>query len=798
MKYFYLAIILLFLSFKINAQQTQVIFKITSRQNQAVPSATVQLISAADTTKSISAITDTLGQATISLTQGQYRLTISAVGFKEVEKGILISANSPTLKYVLEANSKNLQEVRVTATRPLMRQEDDKTIVDPENLAASSTNAYEIIEKTPGIFVDQDGNIYLNSTTPALIYINGREQKMSTADVATMLKSLPPNSIASIEIMRTPSARYDASGGGGVVNVILKKGVKIGLTGSVTAGGNQGSYGNQFIGLNLNNSNGKTSTYINIQYNRRVNSEEIKTDRIFAPDSLLRQDAFTVYRTNNYFAGVGLNFQLSKKLEIGYDGRISFSDSRNTTENTSTIIKRSSNNIITSNLADVKNNASNTFQSHGISGKYKIDSAGSELTADISYNNSPGVTDQLIRTIFYVPFNATGLGDGLIDTRLNFFSSQANLALKFPKQLNLEAGVKSTSVSFNNSTDYFRGSGSSRIKDNVRTSSYKYDETINAAYLQLSKTVSGITLKAGTRLEQTLMKGRQFIPTDTSFSINRTDAFPYVYLSRNLMKVAGYDLRAYLVHRRTINRPGYQLLNPSQRFIDPYLFETGNPALKPQFTKNYEFNISVDERPVFAIGFNDTKDIFTNVVYQADTARSVAYRTYDNLGKNKETYFRALGAIPPGGRYFFVAGFTYIYNHYEGSYEGKPLEFKRGSWSIFTYQTFKLTPTTQLVLNGFARFKGQLQFYELSGFGALNFSITQQMLKKKLTATLSVNDAFFTNNNEFTLKQGSVEASGYRQADTRRIGLNLRYNFGFRKKEDNHNMFNVESPERAN
>ncbi len=165
-----------------------------------------------------------------------------------------------------------------------------------------------------------------------------------------------------------------------------------------------------------------------------------------------------------------------------------------------------------------------------------------------------------------------------------------------------------------------------------------------------------------------------------------------------------YDLRAYLVYRRTTSRPGYQLLNPSQRFVDPYLFETGNPSLRPQFTQNYEANISVDERPIIAVGINNTKDIFTNVIYQADTSRSLAYRTYDNLGKNRELYFRALGAIPPGGKYFIVAGFGYNQNFYEGLYEGKPLSFKKGSWSIFTYQTLKLTLTTQLSLNSFVRF----------------------------------------------------------------------------------------------
>ncbi|TDH28829.1 hypothetical protein EXU57_01800 [Segetibacter sp. 3557_3] len=263
------------------------------------------------------------------------------------------------------------------------------------------------------------------------------------------------------------------------------------------------------------------------------------------------------------------------------------------------------------------------------------------------------------------------------------------------------------------------------------------------------------------------------------------------------MSIMGYDLKAYLVYRRTISRPTYDLLNPFLRYIDPYLSETGNPSLRPQFTNNYEANISVDERPIFAIGVNDTKDIFTNVIYQADSSKSIAYRTYDNLGTNRETYFRILGAIPPGKRYFVVAGAQYNHNFYQGLYENKPLGFKRGSWSIFTYQTLKITKTTQLTLNGFARFNGQLQFYELSSFGALNFSLNQQFLNKKLTVSLSANDVLFTNNNKFTLSQGTVSASGYREADTRRFGLNLRYNFGFKKKEEN-NFFNIESPEKTN
>ena len=102
-----------------------------------------------------------------------------------------------------------------------------------------------------------------------------------------------------------------------------------------------------------------------------------------------------------------------------------------------------------------------------------------------------------------------------------------------------------------------------------------------------------------------------------------------------------------------------------------------------------------------------------------------------------------------------------------------------------------------MVLSGYARFKGQLQFYELSSFGALNFSMNQQLLKKKMTIGVSLTDIFFTNKNEFTLQQGTVNARGFRQNDTRRFGITMRYNFGFRRKEES-NIFNIESPEKAN
>jgi len=780
-----------------SAQEIKVTISFVNQKKEPVSLATVTLFNRLDSTRTFIKLTDSSGVAQFVLRlNNQYNVNITSINYQPIDKGITVSGDQTTFRFLAEPAGKTLEAAVVTSKRPLMKMEDDKLIVDPENLVEASTSGYEVIEKTPGLFVDQDGNIYISSLTPASVQINGRDMKMSAADVATMLKSLPPNSISKIEILKTPSAKYDASGGGGIVNVVLKKGVKIGLTGSINGGMQQGVYGNQFIGFNLSNNDGKKNSFINLNYSRRNSYEKIVTDRYFAPDSVLSQDAYTTYPSDVYFAGYGIAFPVGKKWDLDFGTSGSLNYFNNKTENQSEIRKISNAQTITDNLNKVNNEGNSLNYRIGLEGKMKIDSIGSEWSNDIFYNYTQNKADQGYTTFFGLPFNTTTGGDGISDNKRNLFTAQSDLKIKMKHRITFETGLKSSLLNYKSVTDYFKEIPlGNRQKDISRTNTFDYKENINAAYLQGSKTLGkDFVIKTGVRLENTNMNGRQIIPSDTTFNIHRTDLFPYIYLSKNLMKIAGYDLRAYLVYRRTITRPVYEQLNPFTRFVDQYLSEAGNPTLRPQFNQNYEANISVDERPILAIGVNDTRDIFTNVIYQSDTSQSQAIRTYDNLGKNKEWYFRGLGALPPGGRYFFVAGAQYNHNFYQGVYENKPLSFKKGTWTFFTYQTFKVDKRSVITLNGFVRLKGQQQFYELTSFGALNMSVNRKFLKDKLTATLSISDMFATNRNNFTIQQGSVNANGFRESDTRRVGLNLRYNFGIRKKEEQKSIFNVEPP----
>ena len=311
-----------------NAQDFTVTFRIQNTKQEPVSFATVNIFKSADSMNVSKKIADSSGRVSFKLSKGvRYIVRITSINYHPFEKEISINGNQ-TFSFTLESFSKTMNDVTIKSQRPLMRQEDDKTIVEPENLVEASTNGYEVLEKTPGLFIDQDGNIYISSLTPATVQINGRDMKMSASDMATLLKSLPPNTIDKIEIVRTPSAKYDASSTGGIVNVVLKKGVNIGNTGSVTTGFQQGTYGNEFISFNINNNNkDKKSSSFNLSYNKRNSYERIVTNRFFAPDSVLSQNAFTKYPSDALFGQYILTY-FPGKWEVEISGQATLNLSR--------------------------------------------------------------------------------------------------------------------------------------------------------------------------------------------------------------------------------------------------------------------------------------------------------------------------------------------------------------------------------------------------------------------------------------------------------------------------------------
>ena len=725
-----------------------------------------------------------------------YHLALTSSGKTPLSKDINIGDTDVDLTLQLEKANTSLSAVTVVAKKPLIRDEDDKTIVDPAPLVNTSTNAFEVLEKTPGAIVDQDGNVYLSSTTPATVFINGREMKLSSADLASLLKSLPANSISKIEILRTPSAKYDAASSGGIVNIVLKKGFRLGSSGSVNLAYFQGVYPTATAGFTFNKGSDKTRSYISYQYTKKNSFEELYSERFFEADQTkVSQNSYTTYPATTHYISGGTDVSLSKLWTLGYDTRWNSTSNQSHADNSIDVMRQSIGGLLGQTSSIINNETHSYYWSNSINAKYKIDSSGSEWSSSVEYNTFHNTNEQRYNNLQSIPNVSSISGDGSGITNKQIFNLQSDLVWKLPRKYTFEAGFKHNISNSNNETRYFVDSGNgTRQVDFFQTNTYKYSERIFASYLQLSKTFYGFTLKPGLRMEHTDISGRQLVPGDTSFGIKRTDFFPYVYLKHKLFSIFKQPLMASAIYRKSIRRPYYESLNPYRKYVDQFLYESGNPALRPQFTTNYEFSVTFNDIPVAAMGVNHTTDIFSNVIYQDDKTK-IAFRTFDNLGKNKEFYTRLVAGIPPGGKYFFYIGGVYNYNEYRGFYQSQPFNYNRGSLTLFTFHEVKLTPTFIFNTQAFFRSKALQNFYELKNFGGMVVSFNKSLLKRKANLIISVNDVFRTNYNRFEFSRNGQNVEGTRRNDTRRVGITFRYNFGIKAKEERKQGF--ETPQEA-
>jgi iron complex outermembrane recepter protein len=764
------------------AQSKNVTIVFEKENKNLVTNATCQILKIADSSILFSKI---LKPKTVFPLQvgNSYIVSITAVGFAKILQQITIIENDSVLYFKAIPQTKNLEAVVVTSKKPLITQVDDKTIVDAEPLANSSTNAYEVLEKTPGAILDQDGNVYLNGSTPAVIYINGREIRLSAQDLSTLLKSLPSSTISKIEILRSPSAKYDASSSGGIVNIVLKKGVKLGTNGSLDASYFQGKYATGTFGFNIYKNNNKTNTYFTYNITNRNNFQILQSERLNAPNNtiLFTQDLYTKFKTTTNFASGGIDYKINEKWNINYDARITANNSRNNVTNDVDIFTTTNNRL--GENASIISNVDPTFLfANSVNLKNKIDSLGSEFTSTVEYNHFNLNNEQNYANLNILPRRNTLFGDGDISNKKDMFVLKSDVVIKTKPKITVEFGAKYNYTKSNNNALFFADTSTGKYLNTFQTNKFKYTESIAAVYLTLSKTIKGFTIKPGLRFEHTDIIGNQIIPTDTTFKIQRNNIFPYVFIKKKIAKLMGFQLTGNLIFRKSITRPFYEALNPTPRFVDQYTYDIGNPNLKPQFTNNYEFNISANEFPVFSVGMNDVRNIFTALTYQVD---NILYRTYDNLGSNKEYYFRIVGGIPPGkGKYSFYAGTQMNSLNFRGIYNGENFKYSRTSWNVFMFHSYKATPTLNLTVNGWMRLNGVFNFFEIEDFGTLNFSANKSFFKKKMNVIISANDILKTNRQQFNVDVPRFIANGLQYNDVRRVGIALRYSFGLKPKPE--------------
>ncbi len=773
---------------------------VTDAGQKPFEAATVQLLKPDGKTLVKAVLTNKQGLYEIEkISAGKYILSASAVSFSAAASAV-IELTADKMNYrapaiLLSGNSKELNGVTVTARRPLVEQKIDRTVI---NVEAAPTNAgasaMEVLEKSPGISVDNDGNISLKGKQGVIVMMDGKPTYLSAADLANVLKNLPASALDQIEIMTNPPAKYDASGNAGLINIKTKKSRNDGLNGSITAGGTIGLYkrDNSYLAplkqsssINLNYRKGKVNLFGNYNFNYREGKSDLQIDRKFFEkngdlNSLSSSLTETNMRNNNHTLKIGLDYYADKKNVFGivlngfgFFGRpMPFS--------TQTIYLP--NGSIQSVLRSVTTNQLNFFNYAGnFNYKHTYDTSGTELTADLDYLGYNNGSKSLLVTDVFDGASGSKTGNltlrGNIPSIINIYSAKADFSHPMQHAMRFDAGFKVSYVNSNNKVTYDRDNGNGWVPDD-RSNHFIYEENINAAYVSVNKKWNKWSTQAGLRLENTTAKGQQVL-NDSSFTRKYTSLFPTFYLNYEADK----NNVLTLSYGRRIERPNYQDLNPFLWFLDSLTFRQGNPYLLPQYSNNIELRHSYKGGITTTVSYAITDDVISQILKQ-NTEKRITYLTTDNVAR-----FRNIG-LSVNAPFKFAkwwSGNTFVNvfnNKYTGFYfnsftgNNDPIDISYTSFIVNVSNSFSFKKGWSAELSGFYRGRGvdQLNINDPMYFMTLGGQKT--VLNGKGTVRLNIRDPFHWQVYRGSTVYSDIDMRVYNKWDNRSATLTFSYRFG--------------------
>jgi iron complex outermembrane receptor protein len=776
------------LSFVGQAQTGKVTGTVTGTQ-KTVESASIGLLRAKDSGVVKMAVTDKSGQFEIEkLTAGKYLVLVQAVGFaKYYSESFEISAAQPVYSLqavALKTASKELQSVTVVSQRPFVEQKVDRTIINvdatPSNAGAS---VLEVLEKSPGISVDRDGNISLKGKQGVMILVDNRPTYLSGQDLANLLRNLPSANLDQIEIMTNPPARFDASGNSGVINIKTKKTKTMGYNGSVTANYAQGVLPKTNLSTNLNYRHNKLNFFGNgsIFYNENFSKLELtRKFRDQSGNTLLSVFDQVANMSREGKGGnykVGADYFMNSKTTFGVVVTGFSFKGDEFTDNT-TLIKSPSGALTTRTQAINDVEAFTNNLSVNLNGRHVFDSTGKELTMDIDYVGYNSGSNQLLASRFYDKDGNQKASDeilkGDIPSVIDIYSAKMDYLHPLSKDSRFEAGLKSSYVTTDNNAQYsnWDQSTSSFVPDATRSNHFLYKENINAAYVNLSKKLTKVwSAQLGLRMENTNIKGNQ-LTSNQVFTRSYTQVFPTAYIS-----YVPNDKNQFVInYGRRIDRPNYQDLNPFYNFLDKYTYQVGNPYLNPQFSHNIELNHTYRGMLTTSLNYGVTNDIIQEVLEQVDSTNT-SFMKRSNIAK-RVNFGISVSLNAPVTKWFRTSIYMNAFNSkFSGLVNGSYIEVDGTSFQGNMNNQFTFKKGWGGEISGFYRSPMVQGVLVSNPMWSMNFGISKQIMKNKGTVRLVVRDIFYTQVFSGYSKYQNVDVTINQSRDSRQVNLSFTYRF---------------------
>jgi hypothetical protein len=711
-----------------------------------IDAATISLLKAKDSSIAKVAVTDKDGNFTFeNVKAGSYLVLATSLGHSKVYSNSVQISSDQDLVNVgvlqLVPIDKNLKEVVVSSKRQLIERKIDKTVINVDAaISNEGTTALEVLEKSPGVTVDKDGNISLKGKQGVMVMLDGKPSYLSGQELANLLKSMPSNNLDQIEIMTNPSAKYDAAGNSGIINIKTKKNKQKGFNGSANLSFGQGVNEKTNNSVNLNYRNGKFNVFGSLSGNYRRDFQQLDIKRKYknadnSLNAIFEQTSNEMRYNNNYNVKIGADFYASKKTTFGVVLTGFTTPFHQTGKNTSYL--KSSSGLIDSIVASASSETS-SWKNGAINFNYRhqYDSTGRELTADLDYLTYDSHKDQNFSNTSYTPdwvMKNNDLLVGELPSLINIYSGKIDYTHPLKNGLKIETGLKTSFVETDNTAGYYNIIGNAKIVDYDKTNQFVYKENINAAYLNMNKQIKKWGLQAGLRLENTNYNGHQFgnpQRADSAFKRGYTGLFPTMYISYNASDKNQFGFS----YGRRINRPNYEDLNPFMFLLDKYTYGSGNPFLKPSYAHTFELSHTYNQFLTTTVNYSNTKDLFAEIFEQKGYATIIKQGNFGTVNSASIS----ISAQKPVVKWWTAIVYTeYNYSDYKGFLNGDNVHIKAGNFLVNVSNQFKFSKGWSAELSGFYRTKGIEGQILIQPMGQLNAGVQKQVLKNKGTSLAS-------------------------------------------------------------
>ena len=729
------------------------------------------------------------GKFTLSnIHNGKYYLIVQYLGFeKRVFPSISITNSNNVLdlgKIYLRPTSLNMQNVIVSGRRSAISYQAGKKVINVSQMPSSmSGSAADVLQNVPSVSIDINGNVSLRGSQNFQVLINGQPSVLSAQDA---LQQIPASSIKSIELITNPSAKYDASGTAGIINIILKKNMNPGMSGLATImGGLNNKYGGNLI---LQYRTSSISYNFGVDYNRRFypgSNTQNKQFIVGNNTSFLNSDGNMTWGRTIYGVRGGVNFNFSEQDNLSLGGRIgNRSFLRNSTQNYQQWSTDAPQKI--SYLDNTHHNHYGGFYDLNANYIHKFARPGNQLTGEVFFrhrnSNESSVSD------------GTQNSNQINGTKTTELGPESEIRGKLDYVLPLSGRKK-----FSAGMEYF-----TRLRKDVNKLSL-YDSTTNvyqfkptyshtndfnrtrfAAYSIFADHFDSLSVQFGLRTEYTYQMVR-LAGTSQRFSLSRWDFFPSIHSSYNF----GGGTQIMAGYSRRIRRPDGGDLEPFYSWYDAHNVRIGNPNLQPEFIDSYEIGFqtfvgkaTVSNDLYYRYTHNKMEDI--NSVY----APNVSLRSIANVGSDYSLGYEAMIMFNPLKFWQFnLMGDVYDY-HIRGAIDNQSFARKSFNWRLKNNSTFTITPSTSIQVNTRYHSPSVNAQGRWGGYFITDLAAKQDFMQKSLSVILQIHDLFQTGRREFTSQGVGFYNYNYFTRQAPMVMINIKYNFNkFKQKrhrDDHH------------